>query len=82
MSLPIDTGLAAIGPVALLSDGTMVFDGNGEEHNDELKQYNPYTGDLLNCIDEEYGLWGNAEVKVDGKSTLVLSDGYVINMNT
>ena len=81
VSLPIDTDLATIGPTTLLSDGTLVLWGNrkGQEKK-KLKQYNPHTGVLRNCVDVGNGVWGNAEVKVDGRSTLALSFRYVGNI--
>ena len=81
MSLPIETGLATIGPQSLLSDGTIVLSGTQEGRGKkELKQYNPHTGVLLNCVDVEDDVMGTAEVKVDGRSTLTLSFGYVRNI--
>ena len=80
MSLPIDTGLMSTGPTSLLSDGTIVLSGSRKgQRFRELKQYNPHTGVLLNCVYVK-DVTGNAEVKVDGRSTLALSFRYVGNI--
>ena len=69
-----DTGLETIGPITLLSDGTVAFWGN-EEDTYKLKQYNPHTGTERTCVNLSGEPWGNAEIKLAGKATLALSYG-------
>ena len=79
--MPIETGLATIGPPSLLSDGTVVLWGRLKgQKKAKLKQYNPHTGVLLNCDDVKYTFLGVAEVKVDGRSALVLGYRYIVNI--
>ena len=69
-----DTGLETIGPITLLSDGSLTFWGY-EQNTYKLKQYNPHTGTERTCVNLSGEPWGNAEVKLGGTATLALSYG-------
>ena len=68
------TGLETIGPITLLSDGSLAFWGY-EQNTYKLKQYNPHTGMERTCVNLSGAPWGNAEVKFGGTATLALSYG-------
>ena len=66
-----DAGVETIGPIRLLSDGSLVFTGKKQGQR-KLKQYNPYTGAEINCVDipEAHDLF---PVELHGTSSLAIS---------
>ena len=71
MTKSFDAGVDTIGPIRLLSDGSLVFRGRKQEQY-KLKQYNFRTGAEMNCVDVPEG-YRLSPVQLQGRSSLALS---------
>ena len=69
-----DTGLETIGPVHLLRDGFLAFNGN-KQGQEKLKRFKLDTGTEISCVDIPDGPWGSCLVELGGRSSLALCFG-------
>ena len=74
MTRSVYTGMETIGPIQLLSDGSIVFYGPDQLHN-KLKRHNLHTGTEVSCVDISDSLWGCSVVELGGTPSLALSFG-------
>ena len=69
-----DTDLETIGPVHLLGDGSLAFNGN-KKGQEKLKCYKFDTGTEISCADLPDVPWGCCLVELGGRPSLALSFG-------
>ena len=74
MTRSVYTGMETIGPIQLLSDGSIVFYGPDQLHN-KLKRHNLHTGTEVSCVDISDSPWGCSVVELGGTRSLALSFG-------
>ena len=74
MTRSVYTGMETIGPIQLLSDGSLVFYGPDQLQN-KLKRHNLHTGTEVSCVDISESPWGCSVVELGGTPFLALSFG-------
>ena len=74
MTRSVYTSVGTIGPIQLLSDGSLVFYGPDQKQN-KLKRHNIHTGTEISCVDISDSPWGCSVVELGGTPCLALSFG-------